>query len=88
MGTEYKRFEMNNYTIIRSSEYVDISYKNEIGIEKTYRFSKIETEQYKLIHKLDVDKARTNLQTSFLFYEKEKHEKIIYFIENSFINFA
>ena len=82
--SSHKLFQIKNYTIERFDDLVNLCYKNEIGIDKVYKFYKIETKTHKFMVRLHNDDAKSNLQTSFLFTEKEKHIKMIYFIDSSF----
>ena len=79
-----EEFKFKNFTICNLDEKILFYYKNSIGIEKSVIFYKSQYDKYTLQKKLLNKVAKSNLFTTFLYYEKEKHEKIANLIDYSF----
>jgi hypothetical protein len=80
----YKIFNFKNFTIRSDKVSVSISFENNIGIFKSYKFSKLETPEFKHCYVLHNHNAKSKLYTTYLYSKKESHDNIIQFINTSF----
>ena len=84
-----KTFRFKNFTILSCKHYIELNYKNCIGVVRSKTFSKnpcmmTDKDKFKHLCILDNESTKTNLQTTYLYYENEKDVGYISLIIDAF----